>query len=55
VVKQLLGESFEGVLGSDFSASSHISQGLHQRCWVHLLRDGPIVKEQYPDDLAVQQ
>jgi transposase len=55
VVKQLLGESFEGVLGSDFYASYNIHQGLHQRCWVHLLRDGHDLKEQYPDDAAVQR
>jgi transposase len=39
VVKQVLGTSFEGVLGSDFYASSNGYTGLHQRCWVHLLRD----------------
>jgi hypothetical protein len=55
IVKQLLGESFEGVLGSDFYASYNIYQGLHQRCWVHLLRDGHELKEQYPDDAEVQQ
>ena len=55
VVKHLLGESFEGVLGSDFFASYNIYQGLHQRCWVHLLRDGHDLKEQYPDDAAVQR
>lgn len=55
VVKQLLGESFEGVLGSDFYASYNIYQGLHQRCWVHLLRHGHELKEQYPDDPQVQQ
>jgi hypothetical protein len=54
VVKHLLGESFEGVLGSDFLASYHIHQGLHQRCWVHLLRDGHDLKEQSADDAAVQ-
>src|SRR5947209_8200302 len=55
IVKQLLGESFEGVLGSDFYASYNIYQGLHQRCWVHLLRHGHDLKEQYPDDQEVQQ
>ena len=55
VVKQLLGESFEGVLGSDFFASYNIHQGLHQRCWVHLLRDGHDLKELYREDAALQQ
>lgn len=50
VVKQLLGETFEGVLGSDFFASYNIHQGLHQRCWVHLLRDGHDLKELYVQD-----
>ena len=49
VVKQLLGESFEGVLGSDFYASYNIYQGLHQRSWVHLLRKSHELKEQYPE------
>jgi transposase len=55
VVKHLLGERFEGVLGSDFLAPYNIHQGLHQRCWVHLLRDRHELKEQYPDDADVKQ
>ncbi len=31
VVKQLIGEDFQGVLGSDFYAGYNIHQGLHQR------------------------
>lgn len=54
VVKQLLGETFEGVLGSDFFASYNIHQGEHQRCWVHLLRDGHDLKELYPEDATLQ-
>ncbi len=55
VVKAVLGASFEGVLGSDFYASYNIYAGLHQRCWVHLLRDRHELKEQHPDDADVQQ
>ena len=55
VVKQVLGASFEGVLGSDFYASYNVYTGLHQRCWVHLLRDRHELKEQYPDNAEVQQ
>jgi transposase len=55
VVKAVLGEHFEGVLGSDFLASYNIHEGLHQRCWVHFLRDRHELKEQYPEDAAVQQ
>ncbi len=55
VVKAMLGASFEGVLGSDFYASYNVYAGLHQRCWVHLLRDRHELKEQYPEDADVQQ
>jgi len=54
VVKAVLGEHFEGVLGSDFLASYNIYEGLHQRCLVHLLRDRNALKEQYPEDADVR-
>ncbi len=50
VVKQLIGQEFAGVLGSDFYAGYNIHQGLHQRCWVHYLRDVHDLKKAYPDD-----
>jgi len=50
VVKQLIGSEFEGVLGSDFYAGYNIHQGLHQRCWVHFLRDIHDLKEQFPQN-----
>jgi len=50
VVKQLIGDDFGGVLGSDFYAGYNIHQGLHQRCWVHFLRDGHELKEKHPHD-----
>jgi transposase len=50
VVKALIGKDFEGVLGSDFYAAYNIHQGLHQRCWVHYLRDVHELKEKYPHD-----
>lgn len=55
VVEALLGKDFQGVLGSDFYAAYNIHQGLHQRCWVHFLRDGHDLKEQYSDDVAVHE
>jgi transposase len=55
VVTAVLGASFEGVLGSDFYASYNVYTGLHQRCWVHFLRDRHELKEQYPEDADVQQ
>jgi transposase len=50
VVKELIGEDFGGVLGSDFYAGYNIHQGWHQRCWVHFLRDVHELKEKYPHD-----
>jgi transposase len=50
VVKQLIGEDFQGVLGSDFYAGYNSHQGLHQRCWVHFLRDVHDLKDDFPQD-----
>jgi transposase len=50
VVKHLLGEDFQGVLGSDFYGGYNIHQGEHQRCWVHFFRDIHDLKKRYPDD-----
>jgi len=50
VVKELIGKDFCGVLGSDFYAGYNSHEGLHQRCWVHYLRDAHELKEKYPLD-----
>jgi len=50
IVKELIGPDFAGVLGSDFYAGYNSHQGLHQRCWVHYLRDIHNLKKKYPDD-----
>jgi len=50
VVKELIGEDFGGVLGSDLYAGYTSHQGLHQRCWVHCLRAVHDLKEQHPHD-----
>lgn len=50
VVKHLIGQDYQGVLGSDFYAGYNIHQGLHQRCWVHFLRDIHELKKLYPHD-----
>jgi hypothetical protein len=55
VVKRLIGEEFAGVLGSDFYAGYNIHQGLHQRCWVHFLRDIHELKKLHPDHAEVWQ
>src|SRR5450759_2819332 len=54
VVKELIGEHFGGVLGSDFYAGYNIHQGLHQRCWVHYLRDVHDLKDDFPQDEALR-
>ena len=46
VALRLLGARFRGVLVSDFYAAYNLIPGLHQRCWVHLLRDLHELKEQ---------
>jgi transposase len=55
VVKRLIGDEFVGVLGSDFYAGYNIHQGLHQRCWVHFLRDIHDLKKLHPDHAELWQ
>ncbi len=50
VVDEALGESFSGVLVSDFYAAYDHYPGLKQRCWAHLLRDIHDLKALYPED-----
>ena len=50
VVDEVLGESFPGILVSDFYVAYHHYPGLKQRCWAHLLRDIHKLKELYPED-----
>ena len=47
VVAEVLGDEFEGVLVSDFYGAYNVHQGLHQRCWTHLLRDIHQLKEKH--------
>lgn len=54
VVEAVLGETFEGVLVSDFYSAYGVYLGPHQRCWVHLLRDLRALRDQHPDDAAVR-
>jgi transposase len=41
-------QGFLGILISDFYSGYHYYLGLHQRCWVHLLRDVRELKQKYP-------
>ena len=53
VVDEALGESFSGVLVSDFYAAYHHYDGPQQRCWAHLLRDIHDQRTRYPKDAAL--
>jgi hypothetical protein len=55
VVEEVLGERFQGVLGSDFYAAYNVYRGPHQRCWRHLLEDLHDLKEEHPDEATVQE
>ena len=54
VAKQILGVPFRGCLVTDFYAAYNLLPGLHQRCWVHLLRDLHQLKEEHAGEEAVQ-
>lgn len=55
VVDEVLGEKFSGVLVSDFYAAYNHYPGLHQRCWVHLLRDIKGLLQLYPEDEGLKE
>lgn len=50
VMLRLVGEDYPGVVVSDFYAAYNQFDGLHQRCWAHLLRDIHALRSDYPDD-----
>ncbi len=54
VVRQVLGEEFEGVLVSDFYSSYNCYLGEHQRCWAHLLRDIHELVERHPGNQGAE-
>lgn len=49
VPKEVLGEAFAGVVVSDFYAGYNKLEGIHQRCWVHRLKDLKALKEANAD------
>ncbi len=55
VVKEVLGEQFDGVVVSDFYGAYNAHLGLHQRCWVHLLRDIHELKEKHKQDRQLRR
>jgi transposase len=54
-VKEVLGEEFEGVLVTDFYGGSNAHLGLHQRGWVHLLREIHELKNQHGKDQSLRK
>lgn len=52
---EVLDDSFNGVLVSDFYAAYNHYPGLKQRCWAHLLRDIHNLKAVYSDDTGLAQ
>ena len=50
VVTDVLGEGYQGIVVSDFYGGYNAHYGLHQRCWVHLLRDVHKLKESFPTE-----
>lgn len=50
MVDTLLGETFSGVLVTDFYAAYDHYPGPHQRCWTHLLRDVHELVRKQPAD-----
>jgi transposase len=53
VPERVLGERYPGILCSDFLGAYNYHLGVHQRCWVHYLRDIKKLGEDHPDDLAL--
>jgi hypothetical protein len=53
VVTRILGEEFQGVLGSDFYGAYNVYRGPHQRCWTHLLGDLHELKEEQEGNAEV--
>jgi hypothetical protein len=50
VVSLILGESFAGVLVSDFYSAYNLICSLKQKCWVHVLREIKKIEKEYPED-----
>ena len=55
VPERILGPAYEGIIVSDFYGGYNYHLGLHQRCWVHFLRDLHDLKEKCAGDAAVAE
>jgi len=54
VVQDVLGDSYGGILVSDFYGGYNKIQCRKQKCWTHLLRELHVLKEKLPDDREVK-
>lgn len=54
VVTNVLGDSYGGVLVSDFYAGYNKIHCVKQKCWTHLLRELHVLKEKHPKDIEVE-
>jgi hypothetical protein len=55
IVKEVLGDQTCAVVVSDFYGAYNAHLGLHQRCWVHLLRDIHELKQKHSDDQRLKE
>jgi len=53
VVQSVLGDSYNGILVSDFYGAYNRISCRKQKCWTHLLRELHVLKEKHPDDREV--
>lgn len=54
VVKDILGDVYNGVLVSDFYGAYNKIICKKQKCWTHLLRELHVLKEKHPEDREVE-
>lgn len=53
VVKDVLGENYDGILFSDFYGAYNEIKCTKQKCWIHLLRDCKKLTDRYPGNVEV--
>jgi transposase len=54
VVEEVLGQSYGGVLVSDFYGAYHRLKSVKQKCWTHLLREVREIREEDPKNLEIR-
>ena len=53
-MQDILGDSYGGILVSDFYGAYNKIQCRKQKCWTHLLRELHVLKEKLPEDREVK-